>query len=116
MEKYYSGKAIIKVDDKGMLIEENNSLDEDESYPSTSHLKNILETLVNQEDSFCIKSTKYNYACFTKNKVILFWTKTIMIHIYHSKEEYETNKVSKKIDKEKFLRELNIILDKLLLK
>lgn len=47
MEKYYSGKAIIKVDDNGMLIEENNSLDEDESYPSTSHLKNILETLVN---------------------------------------------------------------------
>lgn len=52
MKKYYSGKAIIKVDDNGMLIEENNSLDEDESYPSTAHLKNILENLVNQEDSF----------------------------------------------------------------
>lgn len=116
MEIYYSGKAIIKVDDNGMLIEENNSLDEDESYPSTTHLKNILETLVNQEDSFCIKSTKYKYAFFTKNKVILFWTKTIMIHIYHNKDEYEPNKASKKVDKEEFLKELNIILDKLLLR
>lgn len=116
MEVYYSGKAIIKVDDNGMLIDKSGNLNEDESYPSTTHLKNILETLVNQEDSFCIKSTKYKYSCFTKNKVILFWTKTIMIHIYHNKDEYEPNKASKKVDKEEFLRELNIILDKLLLK
>ena len=46
----------------------------------------------------------------------MFWTKTIMIHIYHNKDEYEQNKASKKVDKEEFLRELNIILDKLILK
>lgn len=116
MEVYYSGKAIIKVDNNGMLIGESGNLDEGESYPSTTHLKNILESLVNQGDSFCVKSTKSKYACFTKNKVILFWIKTPMIRIYHSKEEYEPNKASKKVEKEEFLSELNIILDKLLLR
>ena len=116
MEVYCSGKALIKSDIYGILIEVDSELEEGESYKSTINIRNLIETLVNQEDSFCVKSTKYKYACFTKNKVILFWTKTIMIHIYHSKEEYETNMVSKKVDKEKFLKELNIILDKLLLK
>lgn len=46
----------------------------------------------------------------------MFWTKTIMIHIYHNKDEYEPNKASKKVDKEEFLRELNIIMNKLLLR
>lgn len=116
MEVYCSGKELIKSDIYGILIEVDSELEEWESYKSTINIRNIIETLVNQVDSFCIKSTKYKYSCFTKNKVISFWTKTIMIHIYHNKDEYEPNKASKKVDKEEFLRELNIILDKLLLR
>lgn len=74
MEVYYSGKAIIKVSINGILIEEDSKLDNEESYPSTTSIKNFIEALVNQENSYCYTLSRSNYVCFTKNKVILFWS------------------------------------------
>ena len=68
MEVYCSGKALIKSDIYGILIEVDSELEEGESYKSTINIRNLIETLVNQEDSFCVKSTKYMYSCFTKKQ------------------------------------------------
>ena len=66
MEKYYSGKAIIKVSINGILIEEDSKLDNEESYPSTTSIKNFIEALVNQENSydlimFALLKTRLSY-------------------------------------------------------
>lgn len=116
METYYSGKATIKVGVNGIIIEADSKLDIEESYPSTLPIRNFIEALVNQEKSYCYKLSRYNYVCFTKNKVILFWSEANMIHIYNiSGDEKNPNDYPKTVDKEIFMKELNTLLDKLLL-